>query len=149
FQLGFAAGWARGAAALGVQRLETGRRDRFNQDVARQDARQFVRPLVQMPGLSVPGAAPWWHEWLAHDRRDAYWISMSPARDYTEYEVPMLHIGGWWDLFAAGTVRNYQGLRAAGKAAQHLWMGPWAHTHYDQDIGDLRLGTTAGAANAG
>jgi putative CocE/NonD family hydrolase len=102
-----------------------------------------------MPGLSVPGAAPWWHEWLTHDRRDEYWLTMSPARDYTEYEVPMLHIGGWWDLFAAGTVRNYQGLRAAGKAAQHLWMGPWAHTHYDQDIGDLRLGPTAAAANAG
>jgi putative CocE/NonD family hydrolase len=93
--------------------------------------------------------AAWWQDWLAHDRRDEYWTAMSPARDYTEYEVPMLHVGGWWDLFAAGTVRNYQGLRAAGKAPQHLFIGPWAHTHYDQDIGDLRLGPTASAAASG
>jgi putative CocE/NonD family hydrolase len=110
---------------------------------------EFVRPLAQAPGLSVADVAPWWSEWLAHDRRDEYWVQLSPARDYAEYEVPMLHIGGWWDLFGAGTVRNYQGMRAAGKAAQHLWIGPWAHTHYEQEIGALRLGPTASAANAG
>ena len=149
FQLGFAAGWARGVAAVAAQRLGGTTLAAFIGDVQRAGTGTSSRPLAQAPGVSVPEVAPWWADWLEHDRRDDYWEALSPARNYAEYDVPMLHIGGWWDLFAAGTLRNYQGLRAAGKAPQHLIMGPWAHTSYDQILGDLEFGSSAAAANAG
>ena len=28
--------------------------------------------------------------------------------------VPALHIGGWYDIFLGGTLRNYLGMRAQG-----------------------------------
>src|SRR5262249_33742816 len=112
FNLEFAAGWARGIAALNAERLDAALRQQFVQDLRRGQAGPFACPLAQSPGPSVPGAAPWWSDWLAHDRRDDYWLEMSPARDYTEYNVPMLHIGGWWDLFVAGAPRDHHGERA-------------------------------------
>src|SRR5947207_3081600 len=53
------------------------------------------------------------------------------------------------DLFAGGTVRNFQALSALGKAPQHLWMGPWAHTVFDQYFAELNLGPQASAASCG
>jgi putative CocE/NonD family hydrolase len=63
--------------------------------------------------------------------------------------VPALHIGGWFDIFLAGTLRNYQGLAAAGNAPQKLIIGPWAHTNYDRYLGALEFGPTGPAAFAG
>ena len=73
---------------------------------------------------------------------------MRHSADYSRYTVPMLHIGGWFDIFGIGTVRNFQGMSAAGNAAQHLIMGPWAHTNYDRWLGELEFGPTGPAAGA-
>ena len=54
-----------------------------------------------------------------------------------------MHVGGWFDLFTLGTVRNFQGMHAAGVAPQRLWMGPWSHTSYERYHGDVDFGGTA------
>ena len=41
-------------------------------------------------------------------------------------------MGGWYDIFANGTLANYSGMKARGGTAharsrQRLIMGPWAH----------------------
>lgn len=149
FQLDFAGGWAQGVAAVSAQRLAAGPPARRRGRDPAAGRGRHVRPLTALAGVSDHEIAPWWSEWLKHDRRDDYWVAMSPARDYAEYTVPMFHLGGWWDLFAAGTVRNYQGMRAAGKAPQHLVLGPWAHTHYDQHFGELDFGPSGASSNAG
>jgi uncharacterized protein len=46
--------------------------------------------------------------------------------------VPGLHIGGWYDIFLRGTIRNFQGLRRharteANRKLQRLVIGPWFH----------------------
>ena len=149
FKLSFALGWALGIAMAGARRLNAETRERLAAAVSGLDIRSYVRPLASAPALSLPGVAPWWSEWLEHDRHDEYWQALAPARDYADYDIPMLHVSGWWDLFAQGTVRNFRALTSAGRAPQHLWVGPWAHTHYDRYFGELDFGPAGSASNAG
>ena len=149
FKLSFALGWALGIAMASARRLDAETRERLAAAVTGLDIRGYVRPLASAPGLSVPGVAPWWSEWLEHDRHDEYWQGLAPARDYADYDVPMLHVSGWWDLFAQGTVRNFRALTSAGRAPQHLWVGPWAHTHYDRYFAELDFGPAGSASGAG
>ena len=60
-----------------------------------------------------------------------------------------MHMGGWYDIFAAGTIENFVRLRAEAatdeaRQGQRLLMGPWAHASYGDIIGDLEFGPTAG-----
>ncbi len=71
-------------------------------------------------------------DWLAHPTYDDYWRRWSIDEDYGRLTVPALHVGGWYDIFLSGTVKNFTGLRdGAGsdtaRAAQKLIIGPWTH----------------------
>jgi uncharacterized protein len=87
-------------------------------------------PLRELPPLA--DAAPYFRDWLDHPSYDDYWRRWSVDGDYARVDVPALHIGGWYDIFAGGTVANYRGLRAgagseAARSSQRLLMGPWHH----------------------
>jgi len=51
--------------------------------------------------------APYYLDWLAHPDYDAYWKQWSIEEHFSDIQVPALHIGGWYDIFLAGTLRNY------------------------------------------
>lgn len=87
-------------------------------------------PLRDVPPLAT--AAPYFQDWLDHPSADDWWERWSVEKDYSRIDVPALHIGGWHDIFAPGTVANYLGLRdGAGsefaRSSQRLLMGPWHH----------------------
>ncbi|TYB41855.1 CocE/NonD family hydrolase [Actinomadura chibensis] len=102
------------------------------------------RPLDRFRLLRETGIAPYFFEWLKHDRRDDYWASIGLPERYDRITVPCLHIGGWYDVFAAGTVRNYTELaRRAGAGAageQRLIMGPWIHMPWAPEATGPALG---------
>lgn len=153
YQLGFATLWGMGLAVTGYLRRdhglpEAGMAALMEATAAAPDS-LATRPLERLPGISEHGVADWWGEWLAHDRRDGFWEAARHSADYARFEVPMLHVGGWFDIFGLGTVRNFRGLTAADKASQHLFMGPWAHTYYDRYLGEMEFGATGGAAFSG
>lgn len=104
---------------------------------------QPARPVASAPGLSAPGVAPYFEEMLSHDRLDDYWLRAAPDADYSRYTVPILHMGGWWDNFNIGTIRNFTGISSATDHPQHLFMGPWGHQEYDQIYGEYDLGSSA------
>lgn len=88
-------------------------------------------PLSEYPPLEG-GHAPYFFDWIEHHTYDDYWKRWSIDEDYSRIEVPALHIGGWYDVFLTGTVRNFMGLRAeagnpASREGQKLLVGPWAH----------------------
>ena len=83
--------------------------------------------------------APYFRDWLAHPAYDEYWRATAIDEDYSRIEVPGLHTGGWYDIFHAGTVANFRGIRSA---PQKLLMGPWQHSPW-RAIG------AAGRADAG
>ena len=99
---------------------------------AREHMDEWFRhlPLQSCPPLE--GLAPWYFEDLRHPEDGAYWWSMNLTRMFHEVDVPILHLGGWFDLFQDSTLRCFQGIQAHGKtetcrANQRLILGPWIH----------------------
>ena len=152
-QLGFTTFWGLGLAAaqaLGRDRgLDPDHLAAAGQALLDPAATVATRPLAAMPGLSEPALAPWYRDWIGHDQRDAYWEALRHSDDYARYEIPMFHVGGWFDIFGIGTVRNFRGMSAASPADHHLLIGPWSHTYYDRYLGELDFGPTGSAAFSG
>ena len=71
------------------------------------------------------------------------------GRNWEDYyaqtaDVPMIHIGGWYDVFTRGTVDNYVGLARLKKGPVRLLMGPWTHGGNARSFaGDVEFGTDA------
>lgn len=85
-------------------------------------------------------------EVLAQREDLAYQEPASVAPAYLAARIPMLHIGGWYDIFLNGTLRNFAAMLASGNAHQYLVIGPWSHTTFTSSVGDLDFGMGAGAA---
>ncbi len=103
-------------------------------------------PIGELDGLER--LAPYLREWLDHDTRDGYWRATAPNERYASIGVPALHIGGWHDIFLAGTIENFTRLRAEAataeaRSAQHLLVGPWSHALYGDVVGAIEYGPSA------
>ncbi len=88
-------------------------------------------PLTDYPPLK-DAYAPYFADWVEHTTYDDYWRRWSIDEDYSRIAVPAMHIGGWYDVFLSGTVKNFQGLRAGAgtehaRERQKLLIGPWTH----------------------
>ncbi|MBI3743928.1 MAG: CocE/NonD family hydrolase [Chloroflexi bacterium] len=87
-------------------------------------------PLTNQPLLR--DLARYYYEWLAHPSEDAYWKRWKIQDLHDRVKVPVFNLGGWYDIFIGGTMRNYAGMRERGGAAQsrsgtRLVVGPWFH----------------------
>jgi uncharacterized protein len=81
-----------------------------------------------------------YHDWLAHSKPDAYWETRSPQLQ--NVDIPMLHIGGWFDTYLRGTLRLYQEM-STRQSLQHLWVAPWAHIPWGRRVGAIDYGAAA------
>jgi len=92
--------------------------------------------------------APYYLDWLAHPDYDDYWKQWSIEENFSKIAVPMLQVGGWYDIFNAGTLRNYMGARAHGstdaaRTQQHLLIEIGGHAGFGRRIGDVDFGPHA------
>ena len=74
-------------------------------------------PLIAYPLFEIgntEGLASYFVDWLKHPSYDPYWRQWSIEENYSKIKVPAYHVGGWYDIFMGGTVRNYVGIRSAG-----------------------------------
>jgi uncharacterized protein len=101
--------------------------------------------MMDLP--SADALAPYFKDWVAHERDDDYWRPWKISDHYPEMKVKALHAGGWHDIFLGGSIRNYEGMRKSSPAAenQRLLLGPWAHaaTSPEGKIGDVVFGKSA------
>jgi putative CocE/NonD family hydrolase len=151
FQLGFVLFWTLSALAPAeILRRPEGERPRLLEQLNAllADPWDTYRrlPLGDLGGLEE--LVPYYREWLEHDTRDSWWEETAPNEHYGSVVVPALHVGGWYDIFAAGTIENFLRLReeagsAEARAGQRLFVGPWAHASYGDIIGQLEFGPTA------
>jgi predicted acyl esterase len=115
-------------------------------------------PLTQYPAFnyaSLPAGAdataqlaPYYVDWLGHPNYDAYWKQRSIEEHFSDIRVPALHIGGWYDIFLNGTLRNYVGIKAHGgsdaaRNGQHLLVQIGGHAGFGHRIGDVAFGDEA------
>jgi putative CocE/NonD family hydrolase len=95
----------------------------------------------------VSGLAPYFQDWVAHERNDDYWRPWKISDHYPELKVKALHGGGWHDIFLGGSIRNYEGMHKLSLARedQRLLLGPWAHaaTSPEGKVGDVTFGKDA------
>lgn len=94
------------------------------------------------PGVLVQHAPDsFFHDWVAHPESDEYWNCLTPRLEHVD--LPMLHIGGWFDPYLRGDIRLLQETSARSQYPQPCWIGPWGHIPWAQRIGDRDFGPTA------
>lgn len=78
----------------------------------------------------------WLFDWHDHETFDDYWEQQDTTQHYDDVDIPVLNIGGWYDIFTQGVVQNYTGMLEEGgsrKARQEsgLIIGPYTHGNND------------------
>ncbi len=118
FQLGFNLFWAQ---LMTAPRMKSSLGEQFRH-----------LPITEPPLLAGNEGAGFYYDWLAHPTDDEFWHRVSIDRLYDRVDVPVLNIGGWYDLLLKGTLENFRRIRAEGaspraRARSRLLIGPWAH----------------------
>ena len=67
---------------------------------------------------------------LRHDADDPYWAAIDHRRRVADTTVPVSSVGGWYDIFLPGQLRDFAVLQQAGRTAR-LTVGPWTHLSMD------------------
>ena len=139
FELGFNVSWT--VAQLTLANFQN-LKDRLGlSDQTRQDLINAVDgmeeafrhlPMADFPHLKG-GLADYFYDWLAHPEYDDYWKALCIEENHSRLNIPAFHIGGWYDIFLGGTIRNYLGMRdnaagEEGRKGQKLMIGPWVHS---------------------
>ena len=116
------------------------------------DATAFEFPLWRLArsaasfiaALSARGAgefADYGHygDWVFNPADGPYWqgISVGQTLQGKRMDVPMLHIGGWYDLMLNGTLRVYREACARSRKPQQLVIGPWTHMPWGRHAGSI------------
>ena len=85
-----------------------------------------------------------YHQWLHNPNPDAeYWHKRSPQYFLGRVDLPMLHVGGWFDPYLRGTLNLYRAMVAQSNQPQHLLIGPWAHLPWGRKLGAVDYGMEA------
>lgn len=97
--------------------------------------------------------APFLADVLHHRTDGPYWWAVDLRRRLHDIDIPMLHIGSWYDIANTDTPHYFTGISTTGLSAatrerQALFMGPWAHLlPYNQPTsggtGDIDFGPEA------
>ncbi|WP_420447471.1 CocE/NonD family hydrolase [Candidatus Palauibacter sp.] len=89
-----------------------------------------------------------------------YYLTMQNHGDYDDYfrgigrnwveyydetsDIPMLHVGGWYDSYAPGTIQSFVELSQRKSSPMTLLMGPWTHGGNSRShAGDIEFGAEA------
>lgn len=91
---------------------------------------------------------PYLNDWVAHPTYDDYWRKRSIQHRHAEVTVPILNIGGWYDIFSKATLDMVTKVRASSRNRharrnQFVIMGPWAHGVGGRKVGELDFGDVA------
>ena len=140
FELGFNASWTLANLALATlvkrqragEQFAAGFRDEYFRLVDDMCRAFDTLPLRDLPLLKEHNLAPYYYDWLKHPTDDEYWRQWKIEAHHQHITVPALNVGGWYDIFLGGTIRNYLGMQRHGgspeaRQYQHLVIGPWKH----------------------
>jgi uncharacterized protein len=87
----------------------------------------YELPLADVAESVLNGKARWYGDWLLHeDPADKYWDPYRHELALSGSNVPILLVGGWYDIFLDQTMEQYRVLHRSG-AEVALTVGPWTH----------------------
>jgi uncharacterized protein len=100
-------------------------------------------PVTHPEILQQLAPESFYHQWLTYSHPDTYWEKLSPKNHLQNIDLPMFHIGGWFDTYLRGTWHLYQYMIARSTTPQHLIIGPWAHLPWGRKVGGVDFGVNA------
>ena len=91
---------------------------------------------------------PYLNDWVTHATYDDYWKKRSIEYRYSAVTVPVLNIGGWYDIFSRTTIDLVDQVRASSRDRevrrnQFVVIGPWGHGVGGRKTGELDFGADA------
>lgn len=104
-------------------------------------------PLITMDD-DAGVTCDYYKDWIRHPTRDSYWDRINVSKEYSRIKIPILHLGGWYDVFLKGTIDDWLGVKensesAAARENQWLLIGPIDHewtTETTHKIGEMDIG---------
>jgi uncharacterized protein len=119
--------------------------------LTKEDVNDWYAALPLRKGLSPLSIAPnfegYYLDEATRSDYDEHWatLGMQWEKYYAQTaDVPMMHVGGWYDIYLRGTIENWRRLSALKKSPMRLVIGPWTH-HGDTATyaGDVDFGSDA------
>lgn len=116
----------------------------------RETAEEWLSALPLRKGLSPLSVAPNFEDYVLGMFQNGdyrHWKGL--GANWEEYyeqtaDIPMLHISGWYDSYAGGTVDNHVELSKLKSSPMRLLMGPWTHGGNSRSFaGDVEFGPDA------
>ncbi|MGD9318002.1 MAG: CocE/NonD family hydrolase [Anaerolineae bacterium] len=96
------------------------------QERSLQDAFAHL-PLLEADQVAAGEPIPFYRDILTHTQPDgAFWASRDHSKAVPQIAAPVHLIGGWYDYYLRGLLRDYAALKAAGRLP-YLTIGPWYH----------------------
>ncbi|WP_060887915.1 CocE/NonD family hydrolase [Streptomyces caniscabiei] len=83
-------------------------------------------PLGQADMAAFGERSQYIQDILAHDADDPRWTGFDHSHRVADVSVPVSSIGGWYDIFLPGQLRDFRILQDAERPAR-LTVGPWTH----------------------
>ena len=129
-------GWRQGGAfQLATATMWAMRYDgRTRQDIFEYNWEQLFRqlPLADLDRIAGKDVH-FYRDWIAHPDYDDYWRAQSIEERYPNIKVPVLQIGGWYDVLVRGTFHHFTEMRKHGgselaRQNQRAVVGPWIHS---------------------
>ncbi len=124
--------------------------------LARAPIESWLEALPLRKGLNPLSVAPNFEDYILEmathgDYDDDYWkhrdVNWQEHYDQT-LDIPMVHVSGWYDSYAGGTLQNFAELSKRMTSPLYLLMGPWTHGGNTRSYaGDVEFGPEAALAD--
>lgn len=97
---------------------------------AKKTARALkMLPLNQADVAAIGHSSKYIQAILTFDAKHEYWADADHSHRVADVRVPVSSIGGWYDIFLPGQLRDFQTLQDEGRPAR-LTVGPWTHAQF-------------------
>ncbi len=97
-------------------------------------------PLLEADTIAAGEPIPFYREILSHEQAtDSFWTARDHRDAVARVAAPVHLVGGWYDYYLRGLLRDYAALRDAG-CRPYLTIGPWSHAGAQGLLTGLREG---------
>ncbi len=105
-------------------------------------------PLIDWDERNLDKRVPYLRDWITHASYDDYWKERGIDGQYDQITVPILNVGGWYDIFSKATLEmidkvHHQSKNPMARRNQFVIMGPWGHGVNVRELGELDFGEGA------
>ncbi|MFE2945160.1 CocE/NonD family hydrolase [Streptomyces sp. NPDC059255] len=100
---------------------------RFLMGARRRRRAELALPLSGADRAALGYRSDIIQNFMAHDGDSPFWTGTDVSDRVPDVAVPASLVGGWFDVFLPGQLRDYALLQAVGRQPR-LTVGPWAHS---------------------